>query len=429
MTAGGDIFSRMRRGTVEAFVLHAAGMGLLLLMQVYLGRTLGKAGYGAFSYALALAGVLAILVPLGWPTALMRFISQYTEEGRFGLLRGAVNTAYAVTFVSTAAVSLALLGSSLWDAVPEELHVSLRYAALLLLFLAFVGLRRKALQGLGRVRGSLVPEEIVLPVLVVSGVYLLGVSTPQGAFLVYFAAALAAFVLGGMWLWRAMPQGVRAAKPEYERRAWMAVALPMMFGGLSQIAMNRTDVLVLGALANLEAVGLYGAAARIAAVNVFVLGAVNQLAAPMMARAFHGGRTRQVGAILRRAMLWSALGSLPLFLAMVLFPGTLIGLAFGPEFVGGAGVLRILAFGQFVNAATGPVGFALLMTGRERAFAATTAAVAVATVAGSLLAVPAFGAVGAAVVTAASVAILNLSQLLLVLKRGFEPATPAGGEG
>lgn len=390
-------------------------------MQVYLGRTLGKAGYGVFSYALAVAGVLAILVPLGWPTALMSFIARYTEDGRLGLLRGAVNMAYAVTFLSTAVVSLALLGLSFWDAVPERLHVSLRYAALILLMLAFVGLRRKALQGLGRVRGSLVPEEILLPLLVILGVYLLGVSTAGGALLVYFAAALAAFVLGGIWLWRAMPEGVRTAKPEYERRSWMAVALPMMFGGLSQTAMNRTDVLVLGALVGVEAVGIYGAAARIAAVNVFVLGAVNQLAAPMMARAFHGGRPVQVGAILRRAMLWSAIGSLPLFLVMFLFPGFLLGLAFGPQFTEGAGLLRILALGQFINAATGPVGFALLMTGREKAFALTTAAVAVATVIGSLLAIPAFGAVGAAVVTSASIAVLNLGQLVLIGRKGFWP--------
>lgn len=421
-----QLMSRLKRGTIEAFVLHAAGMGLLLLMQVYLGRTLGKAGYGVLSYALALAGVLAILVPLGWPTALMRFIARYTEEERWGLLRGAVNMAYAVTFLSTGVVSLALLALSFWDAVPEKLLLSLRYAALLLLFLAFVGLRRKALQGLGRVRGSLVPEEILLPVLVISGVYFLGVSTAGGTLLVYSGAALAAFALGGLWLWRAMPEGAKAAKPEYEGRAWMAVALPMMFGGVSQIAMNRADVLILGALAGVEAVGLYGAAARIASVNVFVLGAVNQLAAPMMARAFHGGRPAQVGAILRRAMLWSAVGALPLFLPMVLFPEALIRLAFGPGFAEGADLLRVLAFGQFVNAATGPVGFALLMTGRERTYAWVTGAAGTATVLGCLLAIPAFGAMGAAVVTTLAVASLNVSLLLLGW-RGV--VRPSGGDG
>ena len=122
--------------------------------------------------------------------------------------------AYAVTFLSTAAVSLVLLALSFWDAVPERLHVSLRYAALLLLFLAFVGLRRKALQGLGRVRGSLIPEEILLPVLVILGAYGLGVSSAENALLVYAGAALAAFALGGFWLWRPMPRGVRGAKPE-----------------------------------------------------------------------------------------------------------------------------------------------------------------------------------------------------------------------
>ena len=96
------------------------------------------------------------------------------------------------------------------------------------------------------------------------------------------------------------------------------------------------------------------------ALRVFVLGAVNQLAAPMMARAFHGGREAEVGGILRRAMLWSALGSLPLFLVMFFFPEALLGLLFGQSFEGSADLLRVLALGQFVNASTGPVGFALL---------------------------------------------------------------------
>lgn len=50
------------------------------------------------------------------------------------------------------------------------------------------------------------------------------------------------------------------------------------------------------------------------------------------------------------------------------------------------------------------------MTGRERAFAVTTIIVVIFNVIGNLLAIPSFGATGAAFVTACSVAALNLWQ-------------------
>jgi O-antigen/teichoic acid export membrane protein len=188
-----------------------------------------------------------------------------------------------------------------------------------------------------------------------------------------------------------------------------------VFGGLSQVIMNRTDVVMLGAMVDMSSVGLYSAANRIATLNTFVLGAVSTIAVPMMAAAFHAGRHRQNRTILRYTMLLSTLGALPLFAIMVLRPQFLLGV-FGPEFTHGGSLLQVLAFGQFVNAATGPVGFALLMTGRERVFAWTMGAAAAGNVVGNLIAIPIWGAVGAAAVTAVSVVLLNGCQLLLTFK-------------
>lgn len=412
-----DLLSRLRRGTVEVFVLRAAGAGLLFFMHTALSRAVGPSGYGTFSFALALAAVLAAVVPLGWPTALMRFIAQYVEQERWGLLKGAMRRAYQVTLLCAALAALVLCAVSLSYPLPPAMVTSVRFAALLLPFVAVVELRRRALQALQRPKASTAPEEIALPLLVISGVYLFAVTGASGALLVYAGAAFAAFLLGSALLLRSMPASGRLAKPEFQTRAWMIVALPMVFGDFSLSVMSRTDVLILGAVADMEAVGVYSAANRIAILNTFVLMAANTLAAPMMAAAFYGNRPQQVRTIMRGAMAISTLGALPLFVVMVSRPEFLLGF-FGPEFAGGGLLLRILALGYFVNAATGPVGYALLMTGRERAFARTMAIVAVANVVGHLVAIPAFGAVGAAVVTASSAVVLNGSMYWQVRRSG-----------
>ena len=417
MRGQSSIFNHMRRGSVEAFVLYGVGLVLLFLMHTILGRTVGPRGYGVFSYAVALTQVLAIVVPLGWPTALMRFVAQYTEQQRWSLLRGAVRRAYQVTLASTVVCTLILWAVSYASFVPQDLTVSLRFSALLLPLLAFVGLRSRALQGLKQVKASIVPEQIVLPLLVILGAYTFAITSASGALLLYAGAALVAFLVGNALLWRSLPTRERAAKPEFETRAWMIVALPMIFGGLSQIIMNRTDVLMLGVLDSVGSVGLYSAANRFAILNTFTMTAVGTIAVPLMTAAFHGSRLGQARSILRWSMIVSMLGALPLTATMVFFPGFLLGF-FGPEFAQATNLLRILAVGQFINAATGPIGAALQMTGRERTFAWATGSAALFNVVGNLIMIPRYGASGAAAVTALSVAGFNISLFILVWGRG-----------
>lgn len=105
--------------------------------------------------------------------------------------------------------------------------------------------------------------------------------------------------------------------------------------------------------------------------------------------------------------------ALPVLLTFVLVPGFVMGL-FGPEFEVGASVLVILALGQFVNVSTGSVGFVLIMTGRERMARNNAAVAAGVNIVLQVLLIPRFGAVGAAIATAVSVALLNLTAAYLV---------------
>ena len=208
----------------------------------------------------------------------------------------------------------------------------------------------------------------------------------------------------------------------------MVVALPLVASALSQIILGRVDVLVLGAVADMKTVGLYSAAGRIAMANTFVMTAVNAIGAPLLAAAYFGRRPAEFRSVMRRTMMWSGLGAFPFFAAMLAAPGLLLRV-FGKDFPEAAPLLVVLGAGQFLNALTGLVGTALSMTGHERVFAATTGAAAVVNVVGILLAVPRFGAMGAAVVTAVSVAALNGTHFWIArrIARELEERIGRGG--
>jgi O-antigen/teichoic acid export membrane protein len=109
---------------------------------------------------------------------------------------------------------------------------------------------------------------------------------------------------------------------------------------------------------------------------------------------------------------------------MFWMPEVLLGF-FGEGFTTGSSLLRVLVLGQLINALTGPVGFALLMAKRERAFAWSMGIAAMANVLGNYIAVPLWGAFGAACVTASTVGVLNLTQLFLSRRIKFENTLPA----
>lgn len=402
----------MRRGAIQAFVLHGVGVCCLLAMHALLARLMGPREYGIVGYVLNLAGILSLVVPLGWPTALLRLIAQYLEEKRWGLFKGAFLQSHRITFYSSVVTGLILFGLSFVCIASPDVVLSLRFCALLLPIVSFVPLRRKALQALQRIPASITFEEILLPILVIILCILLVAEGARQVLWIYFASSSAVLLIASLWLWQAFPADARTVKPEFQTGKWMAVALPLMLGNLSQVLINRAGIILLGAMSDMEAVGLLNAANRLATLNAFVLAAVNTIAAPMLGAAYHGHQFGQFRLLMRKAMIWSVMGSMPLLFLMLIWPEALLRF-FGPEFLSASVLLRILAVGQFVNAATGPVGFGLIMAGREAQFGLSTFTLALINILGNFLVIPHYGLTGAAIVSSGSVALLNCWQFLL----------------
>ena len=407
--------SILKRGAIDAFISRVAGAGLLFLMHSVLARKLGADTYGVFSFVLSLCMMLASLVTLGWPTAIMRFTPQYLAEKKLGLLRGALIRAHQIIFIASVLSAVILYCISLVPLASNKFSINIGYSAILLPVMAFVILRKKVFQGFGYVKSSIIPDEVILPLFVISGMWIFSVTSASGLISTYFCAS--ALILFGSiyWFLQCLPLKIRNASPEYKTGYWMKVALPMVFGGFSQIIMNRIDVFMLGFFLDMKFVGIYSLASRIALLNVFVMTAVNTIGAPMLASAFYSGSHEKFRSIMSTTRKWCIFGSLPLFLIMVFFSKLLLSF-FGSEFSQGTLILKVLAIGQFVNAVTGIVGSALVMTGREWVFFRITALAALLNLIGNLIAIPLWGAVGTASVKAITIIAMN-SVMLIIASR------------
>jgi O-antigen/teichoic acid export membrane protein len=190
-----------------------------------------------------------------------------------------------------------------------------------------------------------------------------------------------------------------------------------MYGAaMADVVMTFSDVLILGLFVTASDVGIYTAAARTALLTRFLLLANSAVAAPRFA-ALHAAHDKEGMARLAvRSTMLTTLSSVPVLLMFVIFPSPILSV-FGPQFEVGAQVLIILTLGQFVNAATGPVGYLLNMSGFHQVEGHIAIAGALITVGLCFALIPPWGIAGAAAANAIATASCNLLRVYFAKTR------------
>ncbi|MAF08931.1 hypothetical protein CMK11_00630 [Candidatus Poribacteria bacterium] len=412
----------LRLGARRSFVLMGAGMALGLVMHSLAARRLGVVEYGVFTYALNGATLGSLLLTLGWPTSAMRFVAQYREKEEWGLLRGLVTRSHQVVLVVSCVSALVVALVGRYALTSPSARLSATLIALMLPAISLGLLRIRLLRGLLRVSDSIVAERLAIPLMVVVGLLVLPASSGAHVVLLWVAAALVLRAVETARLRSARPGGVADSARAYRTGEWGRVAIGIALGEVARATLARGDTMMLGAMSGMQDVAVYGAARRVGMLITFTLNAVNAIAGPLLASAYHGGRSAEFRRVLRKSALWSMLGALPAFTWVMVAPESVLWL-FGPEFRGHGSLVRVVALGQFANAATGPVVMALLMTGRQRRYSLSVVVVAVANLAANAFIIPMWGLYGAAWIAAGCTASLNC--WLFVQARRAAPAEAA----
>jgi O-antigen/teichoic acid export membrane protein len=181
------------------------------------------------------------------------------------------------------------------------------------------------------------------------------------------------------------------------------------------VVIQRSDLILVGAMIGPEEAGIYNAASRTAALVSFILSAVNAIAAPTIAKLYAEEKHNAMKELAKKIAQYVFWPSFIISLVLVLGSGFILSL-FGSEFVEGKTILIILIVGQLVNASVGSVGYFMNMTGNQDQSAKVFGVSAVINILLNIVGIYLYGAVGAAVATAISMMIWNLWLYVLVKK-------------
>jgi O-antigen/teichoic acid export membrane protein len=420
------------RGVVGTALLNLATMGVNFVITLTLSHTLGVRGYGAYVFALAWSGLLAVPGILGLTPLIVRNVAHYSAQESWGMLRGLLARANLAVTSSSFLVIAVAAGVGTWLIHPSdsELLDPFLIGLLLVPVIALTSVRQSAMQGLGHVVLGRVPETLIGPAvfLLLVGIARLTLGHRFSAtwgMSAQVAAGLVAFAIGAWLLRRTLPAAVRSSRPSYELRKWVLAAVPLFLYSGVQLLNSQVEIILLGVFKGSEAAGIFSVASRVAAVIAFVGVAASYPLSPLIARLQATGDMEALRETAIRSARWIFLASLPIAAAVMLLAQPLLTL-FGGEFKGGVTALLTLSLGQLVFAATSVAGIVLVMTGHESSL---TRAVAIGAIVGlvlNLVLIPPFGLEGAAAGSAISWVSFCIVVAVYARRRASVPSTALG---
>jgi O-antigen/teichoic acid export membrane protein len=416
-------FGATTRDTLASIAMRACAVGLNFIVGVILARAIGPRGYGIYSFALAAAALLAIPSTAALSTLVVREVAAGIARSRPGSVRGVMlwasrrGLALAIATVGLAAA----IGLAVGDRLAEDSRAAFGIALIVVPLLSILAIRTAGLRGLHHVVAGQVPELIAVPavmMLAIAGLGGVGLGDyldPVLATGIYSVAIAIGVAIAMAMLRTRLPAAVRDARPESNAKVWSSAAIPLLFVSGFAYANREMGLILVGSLAGPEEAGIYRVAVRGADLVVFALTGIVAAISPRLARLHAVGDVPGLRRLVRRSALASLLWALPVSALMILYGSRILSTLFGEAYAAGATSLAILSAGQLVNAATGPVGLLLNMTGRERRTALGHAVALGVQFTCGLVLIPRWGVEGAAGATSLAIVARNA---IFVLEAG-----------
>jgi O-antigen/teichoic acid export membrane protein len=407
----------MARGAGVNLIGSAGATVLGFIVTVTITYLVSPRSIGLVAMGTTVVGLAVIPALLGLDTGVIRFVARRASLGDERGTRASIQAAISVTTVTSLALTAVL-----WWKAPEisdrffrkpEATQILRLVSLSLPALAVSRVTLAAIQGYGVMTypAWLGIARRVLRLAAVLPLVAIGLETRALA-LAAVVSAWGSCLLAFWFLFRVHPSALSPI------RGWPLVSLlnfsvPQLLTSLLFYAILWTDTLFLGRFGTSAEVGVYSVLATLLTPATVVSTAMGEMFSPRIAAEDGRGDRRALAKMLKRVTHWNTTVSIPFFAVLALVPTGLLSV-FGGAYETGATALAILATGQLINTAAGPLGQVLNMSGRQYLTMTNNALVAGLNATACIFLIPRYGMTGAACSTASSLTVVNLIKLLEV---------------
>jgi O-antigen/teichoic acid export membrane protein len=429
ITGSDKDFSEVLKGGGLSLLYRIASMLLSYTLMIFISKSMGERGIGIYNLSLTWAGILVMLGSLGFHTSIVRFVSQYNQDGStFKVFK-----IYRSVMTLTLPVSLLLGGAffmlSDWLAVTiyddPGLKDAFRIIACILPLAVAGNTNVEFIRGLKEVHVSELFRNLSIHAVNLAVLFLiisLGGNTIFGVD-AYAAGVGLSMAYTSYHIWRysrkrLIDEGTELKGADFSLKEHLLISLPMIITSFAMLLNGKVDTIMLGMYEDMdtEMVGIFTVALKISIITNFVIAALKTIAMPKISELYWSGELDRLKRMVRKSALLIFGFTGPVSIVLMIAASFLLGLV-GDGFQSGATTLQIFAVVQMINGACGLVAAFMNMTGDQAYF---TRLVLIATLMNILLnaiLIPTYGMEGAAIATLVSTAGWNIIGTVRIYKK------------
>ncbi len=402
----------LTRSVTESMMFRFVGLLLVFLLHLILARLMGPKEYGYYSIITSWLSILLVVSLFGMDKAVLRFFPSALAKNDYGMAAGFLRFSriliLVLSFICGVCAFLVILDKSRNGLV--NFSEGFFWALFLLPLLAMVYQGAAVLRSYNRIKASMLPVYILLPVFLSIAVAIYYYQHHRLSVDAVMFLQLGCTFLVMLWVRRMvrrkMDPLIGEATPEIEPRVWLSVASAFFLSSIIEMLLKQSDILMVGYLMSHVRAGEYSAASRITSLIAFGISVSDYLYMPKITALYVSGKKRALQEMVRTSARQIMGLTLPLMVLLVLSGPWLLA-AFGPTFKKAYIPMLILLAGQLVNAATGLSGALLTMAGNRNSYVLYSFVSFVFQIFFMLLLVPVWGLSGAAVSAALARILLN----------------------
>ncbi|MEN8122740.1 MAG: MATE family efflux transporter [Bacteroidota bacterium] len=334
---------------------------------------LGAEGQGYYAIIYMLVSLFAMFGKMGIDISMNKWCGIYNGSGDTNYLRRMYFRSLALIFSGSILSALVLFLIRDWVIAyfkDDLLLNGLLIVIVLLPFLTILDLNASFFRGLKKINwfgiynqvGKFLLPLIVLYVLIVNND--LSIISPVKALFIGIVLLSFFTIIHIILFLKNLPQ-TEEKIPILSRKEILDTTLPMMLASSIIFVMGWIDTFIIGRMDTQANVGIYNVCVKLAVAISFIYNAVANITTTKISEFYSLNAIEKIRETIQFSNRINVFFAIPVFLILFIFPSPILGF-FGPEFLDGIFVLRILLFSQLINSFLGNVSPFMQMTGSQK---------------------------------------------------------------
>ena len=387
----------------------------MLCVSIAVTRSLGGSESGFFFLGLTIVNFLSTFARIGQEQTVLRFTADGSNSARSVHYKSILLSSFVSFFLTICVIVYSnWIGTNLFN--KHSMGTILFFLSPSIIFMTLYTLAAYSMQGLRHSSAAIFTLSVCTSVLFIAGLLFLRPESAKTSAIIFSITSMITMCISLLYLY------IKAPFLPNKPISWHKMIksfLPLWVVSLMSESTLWSGQIISGLYLESNQIALLASAQRLAGVTSFILVSINFIVAPSFASMYRKNEYEKIRELSKKSVCWMLLFTFPIVLFFLILPKFMMSI-FGEGFEEGKNILRILVVAQLINVLTGSVSLLLSMTGHEKDLKNCALVSGICAIIFSLVLIPFYGVIGAALATASAICIQNVMGVYCVNKRlGF----------